>query len=159
MQNMATITSSQIKIIHTIVKKIGMPDAEYRLIIERVWPGKKSCKELTEFEAERLIKAIQEVGYNKYKVKTKYYNPYNKKKHNDLAGREEMASPAQLRMIEGMWADVSYVTDEIKREQALRKFVEKKFHISALRFLPARMVERVVKTLQAMKFGRKREAA
>ena len=56
-----------------------------------------------------------------------------------------------MRKIEAMWKDVSYMTTDEDREAAFRKFIEKRFHVSDIRFITQEMVHKIIKTLQAMK--------
>jgi hypothetical protein len=78
-------------------------------------------------------------------------------KHGKLADRTGMATPAQLRMIEGIWAEL-YPETEIKRATALRTYLFRFFKVSDLRFLDAEKVNKVLHALKQMQ-ARKEKVA
>lgn len=136
-------TPSQKAIIHTLVGKLKISDEDYRTMLASY--DVSSSKDLPFKQATELVKTLIRMaeGKNIYAPKTKRFQ--------HLGNRNDMAYPEQLRMIEAMWCDVSYMpTIEAKRE-ALNKFLKKKWNIERIEWLPRSHVGRVVKTIQSMK--------
>lgn len=127
---------------------------------EILWTwGVDSSKELTFSQAELLIRQLkqQAVGCGRYQPKLKYKS--QKWKYNNYSERDEiMASPAQLRMIEGLWFEVSYHSNDTDREAALNKLLERITGKSRLMFLTKSDVSKVVKALKVMKFNKEEKA-
>jgi len=72
---------------------------------------------------------------------------YGRTKYNNLATRKGMATPAQLRKIEAMWADRARAAD---RDASLRQFLQHKFSVSDVRFLDRRRASDVIVALERM---------
>ena len=144
-----TITKGQIKAIHTLKSKLGLCDEYYRCMLSQY--GVESSKDLTFEEAEGLWATLQqmatEAGIGKKKIS-------RGKKYDDLEadGKRDpsMATPRQLRMIEAVWADVSYMGNSKDRAKALRAFIEKRFRVSDLRFVTKANASKIIKTLETM---------
>lgn len=62
-----------------------------------------------------------------------------------------MAKPEQLRMIEGLWNDVSKGTTVEEIKNGLRKFLENRFKVSDMRFLTGQQVTAVTAAQRRMK--------
>ena len=75
----------------------------------------------------------------------------NRLKYEELGRRPGMATPRQLRMIEGMWAGVSRTHKEDHRQRALRKFIFRITHVEDMRFLENWQVQKIIRALEAMK--------
>jgi hypothetical protein len=116
-------------------RRIGMSDEDYRDALETNY-GVNSCTALTEAQAGQFLNFLNGKATG------------NKGKYEDLADRPGMASPAQLRMIEAMWHEVSYATD---KAAALDKFLQNRFRVSKLTWLPAWKVGKVKAAIEAMK--------
>lgn len=144
-----TVTKGQIKAIHTLKSKLGLCDEYYRCILSQY--GVESSKDLTFEEAEGLWATLQqmatEAGIGGKKIS-------RGKKYDDLEadGKRDpsMATPRQLRMIEAVWADVSYMENSKDRAKALRAFIEKRFRVSDLRFVTKANASKIIKTLETM---------
>jgi len=113
-----------------------------------------SCKDLSEADAERIIRKMEFTAtakrvWKSYKTEDKSYLKYD-----ELGNRPGMASPKQIRMIEAMWADVSKYKRPEARERALRYFLHHITGVDSLRFLELWQVQKIVKALQKMKGGR-----
>lgn len=152
------ITKEQIKKIHTFKSIAKVEDHEYRELVIKTSRGTtNTSKELTYSEAETLLTALKSVAVGKGLWK---HPRASKRRFENLAEREDMASPAQLRMIEAMWHEVSIFRDDpVKCEDALRKFLENRFHISHINFVNQGMVGKIVRTLKAMKYTQKPKKA
>jgi len=73
-----------------------------------------------------------------------------KERYEELGRREGMATPAQLRMIEAMWMDVSRMPNHTAKERALQGFLKRITGVDDLRFLESWMVQKVVRAITAM---------
>ncbi|QSV44908.1 regulatory protein GemA [Geobacter benzoatilyticus] len=137
------ITRGQISAIHTLKTRLGMDEESYRALLQE-FGGVESSKELSWFQADELIDEMKRKAGQKPQVNHKG------KRHRSLEGRAGMATPAQLRKIEAVWAEVSRVEDPEERAKALRSFVGKIAQVSDLRFLDRRGVAKVIAALTAM---------
>ena len=93
-------TKSQIKKIHTLKNVLTLEDEVYREMLMSY--NVQSSKNLSYFDAVLFIRALEDkaVSLNLWqKQPLKYAN----------LSRDDMATPAQLRMIEGLWRELSYV--------------------------------------------------
>ena len=154
------ITNWQKQRIHHLAQRIGLitkdddgriNDIVYRDLLQR-WYGVKSCLKLSEALAENCIKRLTYIA-SKMGVWEIYES--NKTKYNDLGHRPGYASPAQLRMIEAMWIDVSYQKNIQEKQTALRKFLLSHYRINDLRWLDIRDVSKIINTLKEM--GKKKK--
>ncbi len=144
------ITNRQKKKIHTIVHALGMPDEDYRNLLNK-WFGVETCLKLNYSQAEV---SIQRLEYIAAKMGKWEHWEDNRTKYNELGRRPGMASPAQLRMIEAMWAGVSYQKTSGEKGRALDRFIFNYFQISSLRFLESRHVKKIIRVLEEMKKGK-----
>jgi hypothetical protein len=143
------ITKQQIKLIHTLKSKLKLSDEEYRLRLSDYWVN--TSKNLSYDEAEDFITKLKKEAIEKG-VWTNRFN--RSSRFNELAGREGMATPAQLRMIEAMWKKVSYTHDPAKRQSALRKILFRIAKVEDLRFLRSKDVSKIVNAFKNMRGGR-----
>jgi len=147
------ITPSQVKLIHTLKTAIGMDDDHYRCALYEGFRV-ESCKELTLDQAEDLLRDFKtravSLGVWTGKSRTK--------RTKDLRPRDGFASPSQLSYIEGLWEDVSRVTEE-NRRRALRGFLMRQAGVSDLRFLTADKANAVICALKQMKARQMIDAA
>ncbi len=145
---MKQITPQQIKLIHTLVSRLGMDDEAYRDMLEANF-GVRSSKELAEPEAALLINTLQakavEMGVWKR----------NRKKYDHLAGRPgPYATPAQLRLLEAEWRKVSRARDP---QKALQKFLQNKFGIGRLEWLDRKTAAKAIYVIKQMQTQNKKE--
>ena len=145
-------SKEQVKTIHVLVKALQIEEDVYRAMLEEL--GVASSKDLSFSQAAALIGRLA-ANAKSAGVWTPRQAP-KRYEHLDIRS-EEWASPAQLRLIEGLWNDVSYVPAE-ERRKALRRFIEERFGFSALEFIPAKGVRRIVQTLEAMKADLERKS-
>jgi phage gp16-like protein len=132
-------TPKQIARIKILQKERAMDDEDYReFLLSRF--GVRSAKDLSQKQA---FVAIEAMGGEKQ-------SHYKKRFENDPGNRDNFASPAQLRKIEAMWAEVSYTEDEQKRREALDKFLYRRFKCW-MRSMPQSKVGPVIKTLTTMR--------
>ena len=113
-------TFAQIKKIHTLKNVLHLDDDLYLDMLMSF--GVQSSKKLTTTEAGIFLEILEEkaVLTNKWEVRNK--------KYEELSSRDEdMATPAQLRMIESIWREVCYIDSPDFAKQSLRKFIQNKF--------------------------------
>ena len=137
-------TYAQIKKIHTLKNVLHLEDDLYVDMLMSF--GVQSSKDLTNTEAGIFLEILEEkaVLTNKWEVRNK--------KYEELKSRDEdMATPAQLRMIEAMWREVCYVDSPEFAKQSLRKFIQNKFKIADIKFLTKKKAVKVIRAISAMK--------
>lgn len=148
---MATI--SQIRKIHTLKNAIGLDDDLYREMLMSF--DVQSSKNLTYTEAIIFTEILEEkaVALNRWEK--------HPKKYEALHRSDNMASDAQLRMIEGMWREVSYYDNDSFAKKSLRKFLKSKFKVDDVMFLTKAKACKVIQALQAIKknLNKKKSAA
>lgn len=145
-------SKGQIVKIHTLISFLGFDDDVYRDILSdyRV----KTSTDLSFKQAGSLInrleeKALQLGGWNSNGwVKIK---PKNTKQYDNLGIRDGMATPVQLRKIEGMWFDVTRQGTRNEGLKALKTFLQSRFGIVSMDAVTDDDVKRVVRALTAMK--------
>lgn len=135
---------NQIKIIHSLKNKLKMTDENYRDNLYSYFEV-ESSKDLTAAQATFYIKKLEEDAVKAGVWKKSVWN------YTHLDGREGMASSAQLRKIQAMWAEVSDCKSKKERQKGLRKFLLRIVKVEDLRFLKVRMVKKIVNALSAMK--------
>jgi hypothetical protein len=143
----AMINSTQIKKMHALKNALKMPDSAYRKLLFTEFYPATSSKNLTFEQAEEFINnleamAIDMGAWEKYEGREKYEN---------LGFRQGMATPAQLRLIEALWNDVSVITESKSRQKALRSWLQKRFKVSDIRFLDSTATKKVIYALNHMK--------
>jgi hypothetical protein len=160
-----SITPKQIKKIHALKNRLGWSDEQYREYLMSEGDGfAMSCKDLSETEADRLIKKMELAAAAKgvWKIRggdspdSTTPNGVRKSgtvplKYDELGERPGMATPKQIRKIEAMWRDVSYYRNQEARERALRYFLKHIAGVDRLEFLEARQVSKVLKAIEKMK--------
>ncbi len=142
----AVIDKQQIKRIHVLSSRLELSDATYRKWLRERY-GVTSSKDLSFEQAHDFIGVLEYFG-----VQCGYWEAdSNKEKYKELAGRPGMATPAQLRMIESIWVELTRPATEEERDASLRGFLFKYFKASDLRFLSDSAVNKVILALKAMK--------
>lgn len=150
-------TSKQRQMIGYFRKILGLSEDLYHDILW-TW-GVDSSRDLTAAQAETLLKQLKEkaISQGKYQPKARY--KAQKWKYNNYIERDEnMASPAQLRMIEGLWFEVSTQTNDTDREHALNKLCQRITGKARIIFLTKPEVSKLIKALNSMKLSKKESA-
>lgn len=144
-------TTFQIKKIHTLKNLIGMDDDLYREILKSF--DVQTSKNLTFTEASIVIENLEEraIALNKW-VK-------QPKKYVGLDRTNNMASDAQLRMIEGLWRDICYFNNDKFAKKSLRKFLKSKFRVDDVMFLTRSKACKVIQAITAIKKKLKEKSA
>lgn len=76
-----------------------------------------------------------------------------KERFDELGRREGMATPSQLRHIEGLWMQVSKMPHRTAKEKALQGFLKRIVGVDDLRFVESWMVHKIVRAMQSMRRG------
>lgn len=74
-----------------------------------------------------------------------------RERYDELGYRDGMATPPQLRMIEGMWMDVSNQRTYEDRLSALDSFLKRVVKVDSMRFVEGWMVSKVIAAIRRMK--------
>lgn len=138
---MATI--SQIKKIHSLKNVLGLDDDLYREMLMSF--DVQSSKNLTYTEAVILIEILEDkaVAVNRWTKQPK--------KYEDLNRSSKMATNAQLRMIEGLWREISYYDTDDFAKKSLRKFLKSKFKTDDVMFLTKAKASKVIQAISGIK--------
>jgi hypothetical protein len=150
------VTAAQIKKLHALKNALKLNDETYRAALDNC-AGVASSKDLTIDQATGLIDDWQAKATATGVWEIRKPKP---KKFDDLDNRRGMmATPPQLRMIEGIWQEVSRAKEPEGRKTVLRHFIARIAKVSDLRFLDRDGASAVINALVAMqKSGQKQEA-
>ena len=131
------ISPAQIKKIHAIKRELDMSERAYRQRLGRV--GVKSCKEMSFELAKRFIRDLEDTKArrNGHQRLRRSYGP--------------RITDKQISMVCAMWAEITRIDASEDRIAGLNHLVERLYHVSALHWLPIRLVSKLVETLKAMK--------
>ncbi len=146
-KNKRPITANQCRKIHALKNSMALTDEEYRSFLMCLF-GVDSSTALTFHTAGLFIEEMEKKAVN-----SGVWTPKagTKQRFNEMAGRRrDMATPAQLRVIESIWQGVSYAEDTTARAKALQIFVERTAKVSNMRFLTKEGATKVINGLNAM---------
>lgn len=139
-------TAFQIRKIHILKSKLKISDSDYREILYSY--NVKSSKDMDYLNAAKLIDTLAKdaMAQNLWvELPKKYFQ---------LERTNKMATPAQLRMIEGLWWELSYQrTDEFARK-SLRRLLRKKLKIYDIMFLTKKDANKAINMIKAIKQDR-----
>lgn len=150
------ITKTQIKIIHCLKSALKLSDEDYRsrVMVHHEGFGASSL-DLSYSEAAALIKDLEkEAVENGVWTKKPHFGKGGQGgilKYENLGQRPGMASPAQLRKIEIMWAQKSFLHDPAQRAQALRHYCFRITKRNDLTFLESKDASRLIKSIESLK--------
>ena len=131
-----SITPDQLRALWTIAGGLGVAEDTLRDLVESI-SGQRSTRGLSLEQASRVIDRLS----------GKQQGGGGKARHRELDNRPNMATGAQLRKIEAMWAERSRAED---KSGSLRRFVQHKFSVSDLRFLGRTRASDVIVALEKM---------
>lgn len=137
------VSSFQIKKIHTLKNLLSIDNDLYIDMLMSF--GVQSSKNLTFTEANILLEILEEkaVAQNLWVKQAK--------KYESLKRNENMASSAQLRMIESLWREIAYINNDKFSKSSLRKFLKNKFKIDDIMFLTKTKATKVIQGIMAIK--------
>jgi len=131
----------RIKLIHVAKSQVKLDDESYRDILSGY--GVESSKDLTLDQQVLVIQTMGKLGF-KQKSKPSKYNELSDKR----IGNTKLATPRQLRMVEGMWRGSMKVRN--KSDEALRMFVKRITGVDKLEWVPVWDVKKVVKAIEEL---------
>lgn len=134
---------SQIKKIHILINKLGISEETYRDMLSSY--SVDSSKNLTFLNAKDLLKGLENKAESLglWKKQTLKYSNLNRDKN--------MATPAQLRMIESLWMEISYVKDDNFAKKSIRKILKNKYKADDLMFLTKYKANKVINGIKNIK--------
>jgi len=135
-------TPHQIKIIHVMKSKVGLSEDDYRTMLEGF--GVTTSKDLSDALAQELIKKIECVGIASGTWNTR------KKRWDELDERPGMATPKQLRHLEGLWVSVSRQPTLREKQKSFNVFLKNRFDIECIKWIPENMVHKIRRALKTM---------
>ena len=130
--------AEQYRQIHGLVRLLGMTDEAYRDMLRDRYQV-ESSKQLSTQQRSSLIKSLREQVHGKVQ------------KFNELSGRaKHKASPAQLRAIEAMWAQVSRAETSEDRRKALNAFCKRLTGVEVVTWICKDDAKVLIKAIHAM---------
>ena len=130
--------AEQYRQIHGLVRLLGMNDEAYRDMLRDRYQV-ESSKQLSTQQRGSLIKSLREQVHGKVQ------------KFNELSGRaRHKASPAQLRAIEAMWAQVSRAETSEDRRKALNAFCKRLTGVEVVTWICKDDAKVLIKAIHAM---------
>jgi hypothetical protein len=130
--------------IHTLKSKLGMADEHYRAMLSGF--GAESSKDLSTADAKAFIEGLIRMAKG---GGVAHNTPASPAVPARAANSNETATFAQQAKIRHLWDAVSRVPEQ-DRARALNNFLEKRFQISHITWLPRERVGKVIHTLKAM---------
>lgn len=129
--------------IKTLQGLAGLGDEDYRALLGGY--GVASCKDLSIVDARRVIGFLQGIVD---RIPEKRPLP---KRYADIGGRRvEMASARQLRMLEGMWSQVTRQSSAARARSAYSAWLLKRFGIGSAEWIEAVDVGKIKRAFEAM---------
>lgn len=129
------LARKQLSLIHVAKAQLGMEEEDYRALLKR-FGGVESSKDLDHAGFLRVVDAFTRLGFR---------SDFSKRNFGERAC---MASPRQVALIRDLWTE--YTRGE-GTDATLGKWLDHKFKVSALRFLPAEAAPKAITALKAMK--------
>lgn len=144
-------TSFQIKKIHTLKNILSIDDDLYREMLLTF--NVNTSKKLDFTNASKFIEILEEkaIAINKWTKQPKKYAGLNRS--------DNMASDAQIRMIEGLWREICYFNNDKFAKKSLRKFLKSKFRVDDVMFLTRPKSCKVIQAITAIKKKLKEKSA
>jgi len=127
------INSKQMALVHLAKKRLGFDDDTYRAVLIRL-AGVESAKDLDSIGFDRVMDYFDQNGFRSDWKKRTFGN------------RPGFASPSQIDLIKRLWRQWSEQGDDA----GLDRWLERKFHVSALRFVTPDIAHKAITALKAM---------
>lgn len=133
--------------IHSLKHLLALDDDTYRLMLKNRY-NVSTSKHLSYNQASDFIEELISIAkeHNLWQFKDSVNKKYENLKRDNRA-----ATPKQLRKIEAMWAEVSYMPNASSRAEALNAFIKRIAGVDHILFLEKRDVIKVVTAIKAMK--------
>lgn len=126
----------RLALVHIAKARIGMADEAYRAML-RATADVDSAIDLNEAGFRAVMKRFEELGFVQHRTHTSSAPDTR---------RPGMATQAQCDYIRGMWRQWSGADDP----RALGRWLEHRFHVSALRFADVVTAQKAIEGLRAM---------
>lgn len=147
-------TPKQRQKIGFIRKLLGLDagDTYYEMLLDY---GIESSKDLTDSQAQEFLNRLKNmaIGAGVYKPRINFV--FKSLQFEDLANRDGMATPKQLRKIEAMWVDVSVKTQPEDIKRSLNSFIKRITGKGDIKFVEQNDVQKIIKALSEMKAKRR----
>lgn len=142
---------SATRIIHTLVSRTGMRDEDYRAMLWDRYQA-SSSKDLTRAQTNDLVAALHELlpAEERQAHPRPQIAPGVGKRFENLATRDGMATPAQLRMLEASWVQRSRAEDLAAKQAAFRTWLLGRFRVERIEWIPRRQVGQILRAIQAV---------
>lgn len=127
-------TAKQIALVHVARKQLGFDDDTYRAILHHHGGGAASAAELDRDGFDGVMAYFTAWGFR---------STWTKRTYGRRAG---MATPNQVELIRKLWREWSGGDDEA----ALNHWVERFYHVAAVRFLTPDAASKAINGLRAM---------
>jgi len=137
--------------IHALVALIGMPDEDYRALL---WDRFRasSSKDLSAAQANDLVAALH--ALLPADQRTAHPRPQAaagaRRRFENLGDREDMATPAQLRMLEASFVQRSRALDLASKQLAFRNWLSNRFGIERVEWIPRDQVGKILRATQGI---------
>lgn len=137
--------------IHALVARIGMPDEDYRALL---WDRFRasSSKDLTSAQTNDLVAALhallpadQRAAHPRPQVAAGA-----RRRFESLGDRDDMATPAQLRMLEASFVQRSRAETLADKQAAFRAWLRNRFGIDRIEWIPRDQVGRILRATQGI---------
>lgn len=135
------ISRKQVALIHVAKKQLALDDDSYRHILHRS-AGVESAADLDEIGFLRTMDHLTALGFRSNWTKRNFGN------------RPGMATPSQVELMRKLWNRYDATDDS---EAHLNAWLSKFHKVSALRFVDAEKVQKIIPALKAM-VGRRNSA-
>lgn len=121
----------------------GIGEEDYRAFL---WGyGVESCKQLDVGQARQLIEVLQQMVN---RIPEKRPVP---KRFAEIGGRHVlMATERQLRMLEGMWMQITRQTTTERAREALAEWIHRRYGIGSIEWIRREDVGKIKRALEAM---------
>lgn len=143
-------TAKQRQLIGYYRRLLNLDDIAYYGVLSACF-NVASSKDLTQNQADDLIDCFRQ------KTRQLGLSKTNKTNANNLSNRCGMASIAQLKKIQIMWDNVSFLESPKARANALNKLIKNIVGYDHINFLKSEHVPKIINAIKAMKNRKRRQ--
>jgi hypothetical protein len=129
-----SLAQNKVRLIQVAKRSLGLADDDYRSILRRV-AGVSSSTQLDDSGFRQVMDSFAHLGFQSTSAAANF------------GRREGFATAGQVATIRRLWA--AYTRGD-GTDATLGKWLEGKWRVSALRFLPAEQAPKVIAALKAM---------
>ncbi|SMH32078.1 regulatory protein GemA [Azospirillum agricola] len=128
------LSRNKIAVIQVARQQLGLTEEDYRSLL-RNYGGVASSKDLSDDGFEAVMFRLSQLGFR---------STWNRA---NLGYRADMATPRQVAYIRRLWKDYTNGTGD---DASLGKWLESKFKVSSVRFIPAANAQKIITALKSM---------